>query len=264
MNSEFSMNRFWRLIILHLRENRNLFMVIMGVVSLFLIYLDIIQDKSVLLLLLFPVALCMSGCLFTANFYGKWSDFSRAASYLLLPATQLEKFLAAVLFGVVIFIPCFTLFYFPVGALFLHLFHPSIPISDLIFFRFLDDTFNRLVLNTLITYLVLQPFFLIIAARFKKHQFLIGAVLVVLIFSFVVMMNILVLPNLSHTLAFNYTYFMAGGPVGYYEATPQHGKHVMEQIDLQSWVYMVNRIVYLFIAAGLYLSAWYSFKEREI
>lgn len=264
MNSEFSLNRFWRLIILHFGENRRLFLVIMGVVSLFLIYLDIIQDKSVLILLLSPVVLCMSGCLITANFYGKWSDFSQASCYLLLPATQLEKFLAAVFFGVVLFIPCFILFYFPIGILFLHLFHPEIPLADMIFIHFLDDTINRLSWNTLLAYLVLQPFFMIIAIRFRKYQFLIGAVIIVLIFSFAVMMNVLVLPNLSHTLAYNQTYFMAGGPVGYYETTPQNGKHPMEQFDLQSWVYTANRIVYVFIAAGLYLSAWYSIKERKI
>ena len=93
MNTEFSMNRFWRLIILHLGENRKLFLVIMGVVSLFLIYLDIVQDNVVLIFLLSPIVLCLSGCLITANFYGKWSDFSQASYNLLLPATQLEKFL---------------------------------------------------------------------------------------------------------------------------------------------------------------------------
>ena len=258
------MNRFWRLILLHFGENRKLFLVIMGVVSLFLIYLDIVQDKSVFIFLLSPVVFCLSGCLITANFYGKWSDFSQASYYLLLPATQLEKFLAAVFFGVVLFIPCFILFYFPIGLLFLHLFHPAIPMADLIFFRSLGYSFNRMALNTILAYLVLQPFFLIIAFRFRKYQFLIGAVLVLLIFSFVVMMNLLVLPNLSHTVAFNQTYFMAGGPVGYYEPIPKNGKHVMEQFDLQSWVYTANRFVYLLIAAGLYLSAWYSFKERKI
>jgi len=264
MNPVFSLNRFWRLILLHLGENRKLFLVIMGVVSLFLIYLDIVQDKNVFILLLFPAAVCISGCLITANFYGKWSDFSRAASYLLLPATQLEKFLAAVFFAVVLFIPCFTLFYFPVGLLFLHLFHPAIPVADLIFFRFLDNTFSRLSLNTLLAYLVLQPLFLIIAVRFKKHQFLIGALLVLFIFSFVVMMNTQVLPNLSHSIVINYTHFMIGRPVGYYTGNPLNGNLRIEQFDLQSWVYTVNMIVYLLVAAGLYLAAWHSFKERKI
>jgi len=162
------MNRFWRLILLHLGENRKLFLVIMGVVSLFLIYLDIIQDQSALIYLLSPVVFCLSGCLITANFYGKWSDFSQAASYLLLPATQLEKFLAAVFFGVVLFIPCFILFYFPIGLLFLHLFHPAIPLTEVFFSRSLDNTFSRMSLNTLLAYLVLQPLFLIISVRFKK------------------------------------------------------------------------------------------------
>ncbi|MEI7725526.1 MAG: hypothetical protein WCK09_10510 [Bacteroidota bacterium] len=264
MNTEFSMNRFWRLIILHLGENRKLFLVIMGVVSLFLIYLDIVQDNVVLIFLLSPIVLCLSGCLITANFYGKWSDFSQASYNLLLPATQLEKFLAVVFFSVVLFIPCFILFYFPIGLLFLHLFHPSIPIADMIFFRFLDDSFNRITLNTFLAYFVLQPLFMTIAARFKKHQFLIGALAVVFIFSFVIMMNTLILPNLSHRLAFNYTNFMTGGPVGYYPVSLQKGKQVMEQFNLQAWVYTANRIVYLFIAAGLYLAAWYSLKERKI
>jgi hypothetical protein len=264
MKFEFSLNRCWRLIILHFGDNRKLFLVIMGVVSLFLIYLDIAQDKSVLIYLLFPVALCVSGCLITANFYGKWSDFSQASSYLLLPATQMEKFLAAVFFGVVLFIPCFILFYFPIGFLFLHLFHPAIPIADIIFFRTLDNMFGRLSLNTILAYLVLHPFFLMMAARFKKHQFLIGALLVVLIFTFFVMINMLVLPNLSHQLAFNFTYFMVGGPVGYYRFDLHNGSRGMVDVDLQPWVYAANRIVYLLIAAGLYLSAWHSFKERKI
>jgi hypothetical protein len=38
----------------------------------------------------------------------------------------------------------------------------------------------------------------------------------------------------------------------------------MVEVDLQPWVYAANRIVYLLIAAGLYLSAWHSFKERKI
>jgi len=57
---------------------------------------------------------------------------------------------------------------------------------------------------------------------------------------------------------------MIGGPVEYYAGNPLNGKLRIEQFDLQSWVYKANRIVYLLIAAGLYLSAWYSFKERKI
>ena len=214
MNPQFSLNRFKRLSVIQWSETRNLFLVILGVTGILLAYFNMVQDNGALLLLFFPIALCLGGCLVTAGCFGKWSDFSRAAAYLLLPATQTEKFLVAVLFGVVLFIPAFTLFYFSAGLLFFHLFHTACPVTNVIFFNSVDNMLIRFTMNTLVAYLVFQPLFLVIATRFRKHQFLLGALLVVVIWTFFAMMNMLVLPKLSHHLAYNFTHFMAGGPVG--------------------------------------------------
>jgi len=265
MNSCFSTKRFLWLISCHLSENRKLYLASLGGLGFFLLYMAIIQERDNLLSGMFPVTFCIAGCLITANCYGKWSDFGHASSYLLIPATQLEKYLVTLTVGIVLFIPCFTLLYFVTGYLFRCIFHPPVSLMEMITGGYpVRGIFGGLMENTLLAYLLLQSFFMVIATRFKKLQFLIGALFVVVIFTSVVYVNLHLLSNLSHTVAFNYTFFMVGGPVGYYEIGAEGGTQTLVNVVLQPWVYNINKLVYLLIATGFYIAAWFGLKEREI
>lgn len=274
MRSIFIPKRFWWLLVYHLNENRRTYLFSLGVVSLFLIYFAIIQERGHIIAGVYPFALCCAGCLITANSFQKWSDFGHASNFLLTPASLFEKYLVAIVVGVVLFVPLFTIFYFLAGYLFLNIFHPPVSLIDIIpgmhrintgpAVNRLDLLYSGFLKETLFTYLLLQPFFLVIATRFRKYQFFIGSLFIVAIFTANMFLSHQILIRFAHQLAYSYTYFSVSGPVGCWDINLAKGSSELVNLSLKPWVYQANTTVYLLLAGGLYLAAWFSLKERKI
>ena len=272
MNAQLSFYRLWRLLIRQLIENKKMYLATLGVMSLFLCYLGIINERGHIISGLYPFALSLAAALFSANSYKKWSDAGHASTLLMTPASLFEKFIANILTGIFLFIPVFTCLYFLEGFIFSNIFHPPVSLSavlpenikgDFSISGDTDSLYNSYFLFTLMAFLLIQPLFLLMAARFKRMQFQAGALFVILAFTFAVFCNTMLLHNLSHGLTFNYTYFFIGEPLGYYDLSLKNAPKMI-RVELQPWIYRLNQAIYLGLSVLLYCAAWFSFKEREI
>jgi len=272
MNSQLSLYRLWRLVIRQLIENKKMYLATLGVMSLFLCYLGIINQRGHIISGLFPFALALSAALLSANTYKKWSDAGHASTLLMTPASLFEKFITNILIGIFLFIPVFTFIYFLEGFVFSNIFNGPVSLSavlpesskgDFSISSYPDSFFNSYLKFTLMAFLLIQPLFLLTAARFKRMQFQAGALFIILAFTFAVFCNTILIHNLSHSLAFNYTYFFINEPLGYYDL-PLKNAPQMIRVDLHPWIYKLNQTIYLGLSVLLYCAAWFSFKEREI
>jgi hypothetical protein len=272
MNAQLSLYRLWRLIIRQLIENKKMYLATLGVMSLFLCYLGIINQRGHIISGLYPFALALSAALLSANTYKKWSDTGHASTLLMTPASLFEKFITNILTGIFLFVPVFTFLYFLEGFIFSNIFNgpvswsailPEISKGDFSISGNPNSLFNSYLLFTLMAFFLIQPLFLLTAARFKRMQFQAGALFIILAFTFAVFCNTILLHNLSHSLAINYTYFFIYEPLGYYDLSLKNAPQ-MVRVELQPWIYRLNQAIYIGLSVLLYCSAWFSFKEREI
>ncbi|MCX6282469.1 MAG: hypothetical protein NTU51_10965 [Bacteroidetes bacterium] len=274
MLAQLSLQRLWWLIIRQLTINTRMYLGILGVMSLFLFYLGIIDSHGHIIQGMYPFALSVGVAFISGNCYKKWSDAGHASTLLMIPASITEKFFTNIIIGILLVIPVLTLLYFLEGYIFLNICHGPVTFTDLIpgndksFFNEgghrLDNFFSGYFWITIMTFLLIQPLFLVAAARIKKLQFQAGVLAVILVFTFGVFSNIMLLHNLSHELSFNYIYFFVGGQLGYLDMSLQNGTGQFIKVGLQPWIYILNQCVYLVLSALLYVAAWFSLKEREI
>jgi hypothetical protein len=215
-----------------------------------------------LLMGLFPFALCAGGCLLTAELYGKWSDSGHAASFLMLPATVTEKYLAGILFGLVLFIPLFCILYFLPAFLMLNVVDEPVSLAEVIKGgKHPNGDPAAFYLNTFLVYLLLQPLALYAAVRFNRFQFLWMILITVTIFVVYFYAQHMLMMNLTHMIVINYNYFIVEGNLSYFSL--RHGG-TYPVIFLKPWIIYLNKGMWLFLAAGLYVAAYLRFKEREI
>jgi hypothetical protein len=116
--------------------------------------------------------------------------------------------------------------------------------------------------DTFLVYFLLLPFFLLGAARYRRYQF--AATLLILSVVFVVYnyLQLFLLFNFSHGLAFGHTFFIRYGDFDYYLFPG--GKFVVQKTDLIFRLKIMNTLAWLVIAAGLYITAFHSLKERQL
>ncbi|MGC4036660.1 MAG: hypothetical protein QM764_11910 [Chitinophagaceae bacterium] len=120
MNHAFSFNRWLLLVSKHWSENRKKYMLgilaITGVILIWFLF-NILMEPS------YPmpfgtqvgtyfVGLFIVGCLYASTLFSDLSSKSRGINFLSLPASQLEKTLTALLYGVVIFFVAYTVMFY--------------------------------------------------------------------------------------------------------------------------------------------------------
>jgi hypothetical protein len=120
MNSYFDLNRWFLYINKHWNENKKKYLMSLGAIGGLLIlwfsFLMIVNKRHPMQVDMqtaaYYVGLFITGCLFASLLFNELSDGPKGISYLLLPASLLEKLLTAILFGVVLYFACYTaLFY---------------------------------------------------------------------------------------------------------------------------------------------------------
>ncbi len=192
MNQLLSIPRLMQLIRKQWGDNRRFYLmgllIVIGVLALiyfFNIYMSWDMNHTMqpygLRLVLYYCGLYLAGCIFASAQFTELGVRQRAISQLLLPASQFEKLLTALLYGVVFFFICyhllFTLLDYAGIALAKEVTqtasykkHNVAPFADPGILNVFDgSTSNK---YTLLAYFTLQSFFLLGSVYFEKFQFI--------------------------------------------------------------------------------------------
>jgi hypothetical protein len=120
MHSMFSFSRWWMLVSLHWAENRRRYglgVLAMGGLLLFWFSVVVAMDAYAPLsfgnqFATFFIGLFFTGCLFGSQIFSALSRKREAIQYLMVPASNLEKLLCGLLYGVVLFFIVYTLLFY--------------------------------------------------------------------------------------------------------------------------------------------------------
>lgn len=275
MNSYFNFNRWLLYIGKHWNENKKRYLMslgaIGGLVVLWYSFL-IIVDKSYpmvmdMQIIVYYVGLFLTGCLFASIQFNDLGDGPKGISYLLLPASLLEKLLNAILFSVVLYFICYTAVYYIVDFI-------MVKVSNSLMAATYEDT-NRVgfhpqeVANVfvsrntpvnhffylLIIYFSIQSIFLLGSIYFSKHSYIKTLVWGLIVF--------LVLVFFEHKIIES---FMPHGsffkPFTIYRVF-ENGKDLM--IRLPEWFssIMLFLIMYTLVPV-LWIVTYLRLKEKEV
>ena len=274
MNETFSINRFRLLVRRQWAENKKVYLLLWGVVSLAIVINAIFGSEKYEALFVNILLLCFGGCVMVPTFYNRWSDFGRSSFFLLLPASVTEKFLCGLFYGFILFIPVYCVNYFISTYIFAYLAISIFPNNLLPFSDEIKGGLNEIGYIPFNTYIVIllaflfaQSLFMIISVQFKKRQALIFVL---------TMMAVLLLYNwginalMSKILNLHWKAFRAPGPfLAFYSPDFGYGKslHVTGDFEYFSFIKLiknVNFLVWFIVFSILYLTTWFRLKEREL
>ena len=263
MNHTFRFKRFWLLVRLHGAENLQVYAISWGVISLFILFFCILSsDGGSLYTGWFAILFFLTGSLLASTVFGQWSDFGRSSTFLLLPATTTEKFMAGLFYCIVIFIPVFTLLYFITGYLFFSVLHPAVTVSDIIkggMNRTVAIFVVRMFVDFILALLLLQSVSLICAAAFKKRQFIISSLLlVILLWIYLGGINYMI-STLAKTTYLD-TKFLPFMDYGF----AYDNNSTWASFHFNHQIYHMNYLIWSVTICMLYLSAWFKLREREL
>lgn len=271
MNDTFNINRFWLLVRRQWTENKKVYLLLWGVISISVMVLQFFpsfNEPYILYILLF----CFSGCAISTTLFSRWSDYGRSSFYLLLPASVTEKFLCGLFYGILLFIPLYCLNYFIfryiITYLVIMLFDNKLPS----FSAFINGAIHEIITTPFPTYIVIflsflftQSLFMTIFIRFKRYQvliFLITIMAILLIYN-IGMWNIVtklvrVQVGSIRTPGPFLTFFSAD--FGY-----QSFKSVISELfSFIKLIWGLNDLVWFVVFIILYITARFKLKEREI
>lgn len=203
--SSFSPGRWWMLVTLHWAENRKRYLLalpaIAGVLFLWYCFLLVVdRDASLGISYQFStyyVGLYVIGCLYGSMLFADLGHKARSIQYLSVPASQFEKMLCSLFFGVLLFFIVYTLLFYLVDIPMVvlanrlhhqitpHAYFPSgsnpFPVYNLITREgapIPEKEFNAFLL----IYFALQSFFILGSIYFARYSFIKTIVSLLLIF----------------------------------------------------------------------------------
>lgn len=120
MNQTFNFPRFWMLVTRHWAENRRRYLLsLLAIAGLLLAWngFQFMMDKASPLrtghqFVTYLVGLFLTGCIYASTIFSPLGNKKEATQYLSVPASQLEKFLCAVFYAVVLFFIFFTIVFY--------------------------------------------------------------------------------------------------------------------------------------------------------
>jgi hypothetical protein len=275
MNSYFNLNRWLLYIGKHWNENKKRYLMSLGAVGGLLVLwysFVIIVDKSHPLkidmqVIAYYVGLFLTGCLFASIQFSELSDGPKGISYLLLPASMLEKLLSAILFSVVLYFICYTAVYYIIDFIMVKLsnsitaaqyeethrvgFHPQ-EIANIFVSR---DTPVNLYFYLLIIYFSVQSIFLLGSVYFSKHSYIKTLVWGLIVFLILVIWE----HNIVESFMPHGSFFK---PFTVYRIT-ENGKDLM--VHLPEWISTI--LVFLMTYALpplLWVVTYLRLKEKEV
>lgn len=261
MNTKFSLKRFWQLIRFHGAGSWKSYTIAYGILIILMVYLSMVGGYK-MILGFYSFALGITGTLISARIFRSWSDFGKASSTLMLPASLTEKFSIGLFYGLVLFVPLFTCIYYFSAWITLNIFDHAISMKEIWWGpESLHESAFAFLLPTIMIFLLVQPIALYAAVRFRKYQFQIMILIVISLFIGYYYTQHLLMLNLTKTLAFNYIYFVIGDHLTYFSAR-NGGSYVT--IMIPAIIQKLNITMWMIFAAGMYIVAFLRLKEREI
>jgi len=271
MNESFSMNRFWLLVRRQWSENKMVYLLQWGVISLFVMvlqFMDRIEEPYIFYLLLF----CLSGCAMTTTLFSRWTDKGRSSLYLLLPATASEKFLCALFYGVLLFIPVFCLNYFFFRYIVTYLLIILFPNNLVSFTGMVTGGIHEVITTPLPNFLVfllmflfIQSIFMIIFIRFRRYQALIClitilAILIIYNYGMGTFVRHLVKDFAGSIRAPGLFLTFFSSDFWFQSYKSFSGEH----FSFTRLIWILNDLAWFIVFCILYLAAGYKLREREI
>jgi hypothetical protein len=262
MDRIFSIHRFWLLVRRHGVENRKVYALALGVIAFIVLLISIlIGYQGNALLGMFPVMLCFAGSLISSTLFTSWSDFGRSSLYLMLPATSTEKFLTALFYGFFVFLPVFILSYFISGIIFLKISWSSFTVSGFLFqVKLLYSP--RLFLDIMIAFLLIQSITIAGVIQFKKRQFLVSVMILVLLYLFYTLTFYFLVKIATNTDVT--TWLMPFYNYGFGFATKDGQQWYHNYYSFRKVIANLFLVVWILTIFLIYLSAWYKLREREL
>jgi hypothetical protein len=243
-------------------EKWRVYAISLGLTVLIAFALSFASDDESTVSRFYPILLCISGCLMASSIYRSWTRFGTASFFLLLPASGWEKFLAALLYCTLIFIPVFSLVYFFSAYFFLGISHPMSFYEMVTGGKSAILNWREFYMDTYLVYFLLLPFFMLSAARYRSYPFPAALLILAILFITYNYWQLFLLYNFSGGLAFGHTFFIRYGDFNYYVFPRGHYRTLT--LDLVSPIRLLNVAAWAFLSLGLYGSAFYCLREREL
>ncbi|OQP66722.1 hypothetical protein [Niastella populi] len=276
MNSYFDLNRWFLYISKHWNENKKKYLIslaaIGGLLVLWFSFLMIVNRRHPMQedmqVVAYYVGLYLTGCLYASMIFQELSDSSKGISYLLLPASLLEKLLTAILFGVVLYFVCYTVVFYAVDFIMVkasngivsniyekeHLgrFTPQEVANVFVTTRVNGDNFYIIIL---LIYFTVQSIFLLGSVYFSKYSYIKTLVWGLIVF--------LVLVFFQHKIIAS---FMPHG--GFFNSTVyrvfDHEKGELN-INIPAWIGIVGLYLIKYsLPPLLWIASYFRLKEKEV
>jgi len=129
MNQTFFFPRWWMMVTRHWAENRRRYLLyLLAVAALMIIWngFNLLMEKDLPMqyrhqLPTYFIGLFLTGCIFASTLFNPLGNKKEAIQYLSVPASQLEKFLCALLYGVLLFFILYNVLFYLVDIPFVRL-----------------------------------------------------------------------------------------------------------------------------------------------
>ncbi len=274
MNETFNMNRFWLLVRRQWTENKKVYLLLWGVISLSLVVLTIFYSEKYEMQFFYILLFCFGGCVMIPTLFSRWSDFGRSSFFLLLPASVTEKFLCGLFCGIILFIPVYCVNYFICTYIFTYLIVLLFPNNLLSFSAVITGGINEIASTPFSTYVVIfltflfaQSLFMTILVQFKKRQLLI---FLLTIMAILVLYNYGINLLMSKILYIRRGDFRAPGVIlTFYSPDFGYEKSLgnpssVEYFSFIKLIKNLNFLIWFIVFSLLYLTTWFKLKEREL
>src|SRR3569833_35059 len=122
MNQFISFSRWWMLVVRHWAENRRRYMLaLLAIAGLMAIWngFNLLMEKDLPMqyrhqLPTYFIGLFLTGCIFASTLFAPLGNKKEAIQYLSVPASQLEKFLCSLFYGVFLYFILYSLIFYAV------------------------------------------------------------------------------------------------------------------------------------------------------
>ena len=119
MNQSFDAGRWWLLVGKHWAENRKKYLLSLTAMAGLLLLWFIVKlatggrtPDSEIQLTTYYAGLFIVGCLYASMLFADLGSKTRGSNYLVVPASQLEKLLCTLFYGVIVFFVCYTAIFY--------------------------------------------------------------------------------------------------------------------------------------------------------
>jgi hypothetical protein len=274
MNAVFNLNRWLLYIGKHWNENKRKYLLslaaIGGLLVLWYSFVLIIDNNEPIneniQVITYYVGMYLTGTLYASLQFGDLSEGPRAIHYLLTPASILEKLLATLLYGVVLFFICYTIIYYAVDFVMIkvgnslvsasmeraHHSFTAMEVANV----FISPDGSPLYFYLMLFYFVAQSVFLLGSVYFVKFHYIKTLVAGLIVF--------LVLVFFVHEVLDS---FMPDGgfykPFTVYRVYDKAHGDVM--VQLPEWISSIMLfLMYYTLAPCLWVVAYFRLKEKEV